>query len=394
MRSALLIFIISFFAVALGAMDSVMSAAYLPEILQSMNYSASNPESSMAASWINFSFLAGGTIGGIVMGFLADRIGRRITLTLALLFYGAGSGLGVLVTEWPMMALTRFLVGIGVGTALVLSAVVVSETWPSRTKAVALGILAVAYPVGIIASGAITSSIADWQTAFLIGAIPVILAIPVFILVKETYKAPEKRSSIDKRARRNIAFGIVVYGTMLIGLWSTFLWLPTWVQTLIGDNAQAGIAKRGMAVALLGMGGLIGSIISGWMANRWGPKTMQGICFILCFILSVAMFLLIKKFSDLVLVGSALLGLLFGISQGVLNSFIPQLFTENIRSGATGLCFHVGRGFTAIAVFFVGVLAMKLGGYGRAISIFSVVYIIGFIALSLMKKTGGKYASH
>ena len=88
-----------------------------------------------------------------------------------------------------------------------------------------------------------------------------------------------------------------------------------------------------------------------------------------------------ETFDQKVLIGSALLGLCFGISQGVLNYFIPELFPVQVRSSATGLCFHVGRAFTAIAVFFVGAWAVWLGGYGNAIFTFSWVYIIGLVAL-------------
>jgi MFS family permease len=158
------------------------------------------------------------------------------------------------------------------------------------------------------------------------------------------------------------------------------------VQTLLGDTSEKGQSQRGMAVMLLGMGGIAGSIISGWLMNKWGAKLMQGICFIVCFILSFLLFKLNTKFSFQVLLGSGLLGFFFGLSQGVLNAYIPQLFPARVRSSATALCFHTGRAFTAVAVFFVGAWATQLGGYGSAIFIFSVVYIIGFIALLFIKK--------
>ena len=100
------------------------------------------------------------------------------------------------------------------------------------------------------------------------------------------------------------------------------------------------------------------------------------------------MFKMITELSNAVFIGSALLGLFFGISQGVLNILIPELFPAHLRSSYTGLCFHTGRAFTAAAVFFVGALAMALGGYGNAIFTFSWVYIIGLIALLFIKRPG------
>ena len=63
----------------------------------------------------------------------------------------------------------------------------------------------------------------------------------------------------------------------------------------------------------------------------------------------------------------------FGISQGVLATYIPQLFPTVIRAFATGFCYNIGRLFTASVVFFIGALVDFLGGYGNAIFIFSFI---------------------
>jgi MFS family permease len=386
-----LLFAICFLSVALGAMDSVLSAAYLPEILKDMGMNTDEDTAARTGAWINFSFLAGGTVGGIILSFLSDRLGRRIILALSLLLYGAGSGLGIFVSSWELFAATRFIVGAGVGAALVVSAVAIADTWVGRTKAIALGILSIAYPVGIIGSGLITSNISSWKMAFTVGAIPVLLSIPAYLLVKETLREAQGGSTAKKVSLADhsgsLISGMLVYGTMLIGLWSAFAWLPTWVQSLIGEDTAGGQSQRGMAVTLLGMGGLVGGLVSGWLANRWGHKLIQGICFVLCLLLSFLLFKLETVFSTRILIGSAAMGLCFGVSQGVLNDLIPNLFPLSIRSTATGLCFHAGRAFTAIAVFFVGAWAVSLGGFGNAIFIFSAVYAIGLVALLFMKKT-------
>lgn len=381
-----LVFILVFINVAFGALNSVLSSAYLPDIIKDIN----NAGVENIAGWINAAFLAGGTLGGIAFGFAGDSVGRKKTLLAAILFYSIGSALGAITDNWLMLVITRFIVGIGVGTSLVLSAVIISEIWPPRRKAIALGILSVAYPVGIILSGIITSNISNWRTAFYIGAASILLVAPTWYFVQETFK--RSASSLSQTApsfngqRSRLALGIIVYGTMLIGLWSAFSWLPTWVESLLADNTVSGQSERGMAVTFLGVGGLAGGIASGWIGNRLGQKTTQAVCFIVCFLLSFWMFRLMDSLSTKVLIGSALLGLSFGISQGVLNVFIPELFPVQIRSSATGLCFHVGRAFTAVAVFFVGAWAIWLHSYGNAIFTFSWLYIIGLIALLLIKK--------
>jgi MFS family permease len=79
------------------------------------------------------------------------------------------------------------------------------------------------------------------------------------------------------------------------------------------------------------------------------------------------------------------MALFFGVSQGVLSVYIPNLFPVNIRGTATGFCFNTGRLVTAVAVLFVGVLVSALGGYGNSLFIFSLVFVIGFVTTLVSK---------
>lgn len=385
-----LLFILCFLSVALGAMNSVLSSAYLPDIVRELTGQTGDAATGHVGSWVNFDFSAGGTLGGIALSFLSDRIGRRAVLMLALLCYGVGSGLGALAGSWEILAFTRLLVGAGVGAALVVSAVIISETWEECSRAVALGILSVAYPIGIITSGIITSTVANWRVAFVLGALPVLVVLPVRWWVKESlqWTASKNAPRAEKLAdyKTELFSGILIYGAMLIGLWAAFSWLPTWVQSLLGDNAPEGQSERGLSVALLGMGGLVGGIVSGFLANRFGGRAVQAACFVVCFLLSYFLFQINSSYTLQTQVGIGLLGLCFGVSQGVLNDYIPELFPAALRSSATGLCFHVGRAFTAAAVWFVGAFVVWFGGYGNAIFAFSTVYVVGLLALLFLKK--------
>lgn len=392
--SPYLIFALCFLSVTLGALDSVLLTAYLPDIALNLTGLADDAVTGRIGSWTSFCFLLGGTLGGIALGFLSDRIGRRAVLALAMLCCGAGSGLGALAPTWEVLALLRVVVGVGVGAALVVSAVVVTEHWPARSRAVALGLLSVAYPVGIIASGIITANISNWRTAFAIGASALLLAVPVWRTVPPSAEPAAADVSAEALAkaqgvgsaslagyRKELTLGILVYGTMLIGIWATFSWLPTWVQSLLGEGSPEGQEQRGLSVALLGGGGMVGGVASGFLANLFGKKRVQMACFVACFELSYFLFQVNTVFSPKIPVGIALLGICFGLSQGVLNVYIPELFPTALRSSATGLCFHVGRAFTAAAVWFVGAFVVWFGGYGNAIFAFSLVYVAGLLAL-------------
>ena len=101
------------------------------------------------------------------------------------------------------------------------------------------------------------------------------------------------------------------------------------------------------------------------------------ICFSVCAVMSLVLFKTNIVFSPVIYAEIIILALFFGASQGVLSVYIPHLFPVEIRGTATGFCFNTGRILTAIAVLFVGVLVIDLGGYGNALFIFSVVFVIG-----------------
>jgi len=140
---------------------------------------------------------------------------------------------------------------------------------------------------------------------------------------------------------------------------------------------------------LLSGGGILGGIVGGFLANGLGRKRSLLISFAGAF---VASFLLLKTndtFTSIIYAETAFLALFFGISQGILTAYVPELFPKTVRSTATGICFNAGRLLTSVAVFFIGVLVPVLGGYGNAIFVFSLAYVLGFVATLFGKETKG-----
>ena len=130
---------------------------------------------------------------------------------------------------------------------------------------------------------------------------------------------------------------------------------------------------------LVGAGGLTGGIISGWIVNAIGiKKTLLG-CFGASFAIAFILFFLTTRIGLISYIEVALLSIFFGISQGALSIYIPELFPVSVGATATGLCFNVGRILTVLAVFFIGSLVQRLGGFGHSIFYFSFVFLVAFL---------------
>jgi MFS family permease len=136
----------------------------------------------------------------------------------------------------------------------------------------------------------------------------------------------------------------------------------------------------------MGMGGLTGGFLSGWLVNLAGVRKSMLICFSVCALFSFLLFKTNTAFTAIVYPEIAILALFFGASQGVLSVYIPHLFPTEMRAAATGFCFNIGRLFTASAVLFIGILVSTLGGYGNAIFIFSLVFVLGLLVIVFVKQ--------
>ncbi|HVZ98199.1 MAG TPA: MFS transporter, partial [Chitinophagaceae bacterium] len=223
---------------------------------------------------------------------------------------------------------------------------------------------------------------------FLSGIFPLITAvISLFVLAEpESWKQADKSGNNELRRqifsadyRKNLIHGSIVFGAMLIGLWAVFLWAPTWVQSITPDSSKAN-ELRGTTMMVLALSGLAGSMVSGWIVNRIGMRKTMMICFIVCFMMTAAVFKLNTAVTATTFIEMGFLAFFFGISQGALSVYIPLLFPAKVRASATGFCFNIGRLFTATVVFFIGALVAFLGGYGNAVFVFSFIFLIGLIA--------------
>jgi len=384
----LLLFAICFLANVFGGAVSTLMSVYLPVAASDLLGKSSLKNLNFVSAYVNSVFIFGWAIGGIAWGVLSDRFGRSQAMILSIGSYGLFTLLTGFTDSWIIVMICRFFSGFGVGGVLVITPTLLSEVWPTKTRSIFIGILSIGFPVGIFSSGLIDLFVANWHQAFMIGVVPLALSILCILLIGES---PEwqlarhsdqnirtKPSAFNLTYRRDITVAAITFGAMLVGLWAIFLWLPTWVQNLleVGNGQQ----ERGIAMMVLGGGGLLGGFFSGWISNFFGHRKAMIGCFVMCFVMSFLLFKLNTTFSGIIYIEIAFLSIFFGASQGILSAYIPALFPPSIRATATGLSFNIGRFVTAIVVFFVGALVAFFGGYGNAIFIFSLVFIAGAIA--------------
>ncbi|PWT75621.1 MAG: MFS transporter [Bacteroidetes bacterium] len=382
-----IIFSVSFISSLFGGVTSTLMSVYLPIAVKDLLGNVSTSRLNEVGAYINAVFIFGWTFGGFIWGLISDRLGRAKSVTLSTACFGLFTLLTAFAPNWFIASVCRFLSGFGVGGVLVTTTILMSEAWSEKKRAVMLGFLSISIPVGIFSAGLINYFLPQWRQAFAVGLVPIILSVISIFILPESAKWKSNKNSPTRKEigedrlfassnTKNLVTGSLIFGTMLIGMWAIFSWLPTWVQSFSSEDAQH---QRGLSMMLLGAGGLTGGFISGWIVNAIGLRRTMLICFAVCLIMSFLLFKLNHSFSVAAYIEIAILALFFGISQGVLSVYIPGLFPTRSRAAATGFCFNLGRLFTGTAVFFVGALVTFLGGYGNAIFIFSLTFLVGFV---------------
>ena len=86
------------------------------------------------AGYIIATTLFGWATGGVIGGIIADYIGRKRTMILAIIAYSLTTGLSALSWNWESLAVLRFLVGVAIGSEWATGASIVAELWPDHSR--------------------------------------------------------------------------------------------------------------------------------------------------------------------------------------------------------------------------------------------------------------------
>src|SRR5205823_11349743 len=98
-------------------------------------------------------FLVGAATGGVLFGWLGDRVGRVRAMMFSVLTYALVSALcGFASTAWEV-GIYRFIAALGMGGEWSLGVALITELWPDRSRAFLAGLIGAAANVGYMLIG-------------------------------------------------------------------------------------------------------------------------------------------------------------------------------------------------------------------------------------------------
>src|SRR5712675_205762 len=150
----------------------------LRQLLDAAQYAAIPQYAGYVLACTVFGWATGGVIGGII----ADYIGRKRTMMLAILAYSLTTGLSAFAWDWESFAVLRFLVGVAIGSEWATGASIVSELWPDHSRGKGGGLLQCGAGIGSVLASLVWLTIGGvgpnaWRWLYLIGVLPALLTL-------------------------------------------------------------------------------------------------------------------------------------------------------------------------------------------------------------------------
>jgi len=354
-----------------------------------------------------FMLLASG-IGGVLFGFIADRIGRTKALILSILTYSVcslGSGLS---TSLAVLIFFRFVLGLGMGGEWNTGATLVAETWPTHLRARALALVQSTWAWGL-AGAALTAWIVldllhlNWRAVFFVGLLPALLTLWIRKSVPESEMWKQHCSHAEEKAPFSEIFSpalrkstIVLLLLNVFGLfawWGLFSWIPPYL-TLPLDKGGRGFGMMNTTTLLVTLnliGMFPGYLFFGWIADRLGRRRSLAL-FTLCAALLIPLYAAARA-QWLILILGAMVGFFgtgFFSGSGLVGS---EIFPTRIRARALGFTYNGARAISAAAPYAIGKVADKVGsaqGLGWAFSICAVAFLLASLMATQLPETRGK----
>ncbi len=335
--------------------------------------------------------LLGMGLGSILLGGVADRIGRRRTVLGCLALMSLGMSMATRAHGVYDLSVWRVLTGLGIGGMLAAINAVTAEFANARRRNLCVSLMAVGYPVGAIIGGTIAMVLLqqrDWRVVFEIGTVATLAFIPlVYWLVPESVswlcrRQPAGAVAAVNRSLARMGHGpiaelpplspaalkesvfdilsppflrVTVLVTMAYFLHiTTFYFILKWAPKIVVDMGFAPSSAAGVLV-WANVGGAAGGTVLGLLSLRFGLKGLTMISLVMS-TLMVAVFGRGQANLAQLSLMCAIAGFFTNAGVVGLYGIFAQVFPTQVRATGTGFAIGVGRASAWLSPIIAGLL--------------------------------------
>lgn len=341
--------------------------------------------------------LIGMALGSVIMGNVADRIGRRPTILACLSVMAVGMFMSAFANGVLMLCVVRLFTGLGIGGMLSATSATVAEFSNERRHGLTTILNIAGYPIGAIIGGSVAAFIlattGEWRSIFLFGSVATLLLLPIAaIYLPETLhsqitrRRPNALAGINKtlsrmkmdritqlpapdiRAEKSSILSLfrgrylritvaltLAYFAQIMAFYFIQKWTPKIVVDLGFEQAAAGTV-----LIMANVGSLLGALVLGLASARVNMRYAVMASMVTAFVF-FALFGMGHK--DLVQLSLFAAVTVFFTNAGVVGMYpiMAKAFPAELRASGTGFVIGVGRGGSALGPIIAG--SLFEGGY-------------------------------
>jgi AAHS family 4-hydroxybenzoate transporter-like MFS transporter len=418
-----IVFLISFFVILVDGFDTAAIGYIAPSLVKEWGISKPDLAPVLSAA------LAGLAVGAMLIGPIADRLGRKYLLCVMVFLFGLSSLISASSTSLSELVMWRFFTGLGLGSAMPLAVTLANEFAPTQRRALLTSAMFTGFPLGAAWGGFLSAWMIPqwgWRSVLVIGGVmPMGLAVLMLILLPESVRhmvtrgvAPERIRAVllkissslgdatqfvlgekvravsdDDRAKRGVA--LVLSRSYVVG--STMLWLTygmgivifyaliNWMPILLKD---AGLDPKTalLVTSLFPLGG-VGAIAFGFLMDRFNANRV----IMFGYLATAAFVYMIGQAAGNIgwLVATVFLGgAIMNTSQTSLPALAANFYPTAGRATGVAWMMAIGRVGAVAAPFLVAELQRRQFSFQEIFAVLAIPGVIAAMALFI------KNASH
>ncbi|WP_077145528.1 MFS transporter [Sphingopyxis sp. KK2] len=360
--------------------------------------------------------LLGMAAGSVLIGNVADRVGRRPTILACLIVMAIGMYAAMHAEGVTSLSVVRFLTGIGIGGMLSSTSAMVAEFSNDKRRGLNVALNIAGYSTGAILGGLLASRLlaetGDWRSVFMLGAIASAAMIPLaFFFLPESIESliARRPAGALERVNHTLArighapaealppvpaevlkpsitslFGpgfaritillTIAYFAQILFFYYIQKWVPKIVVDMGFDAAQAG-----RVLVAANVGNLAGAVLIGLASQRFNLRPLVAGAMLAGFV-AIALFGVAG--ADLTRLSITVAIAAFFINAGVVGMYplLAQAYPAALRASGTGFVIGIGRGGSALGPVVAGALFAS----GGSLLLVSLVMGLGGLLAAAM----------
>ena len=394
---------------ALDAFDAMLYALVLALLIRDLGMSKT------VAGWLGTLTLLASGIGGVLFGFVADRIGRKHALMASIMTYSACSFASGLATSIVMLAIARFVLGLGMGGEWNTGATLVAESWPTEFRAKAISIVQSSWALGFALAALIAGPVSryyGWRAVFFVGILPAGITLWIQRSVPESEMWQQRQTLVrpgdvavspDSPSSSQTGFLDIFfppYGKHTIALllfnffgmfawWGLFTWLPPYLSLPVEQGGR-GLSVMGMTtlMVVLNVFGMFPGYVSfGWVADHLGRRKTF-LVYTLVASLLIPLYAAARSQAVLLVLGTVVAFFGTGIFSGS-GIVASEIFPTVVRARALGFTYNGARTLSSVAPLAIGRVG-QTQGLSWAFYLCAAGYLLAALMTTQLPETKGK----